>query len=125
MSAPAHTAAHGHGAHDGHDAHHDDGPVSHSTFKGYMTGFVLAVILTAIPFWLVYTHAMPPSRIMWIIAGAAVLQILVHLHFFLHINFTTTPKENLLAISFTAVLIFLMVGGSLWIMIDLHQRMAI
>jgi cytochrome o ubiquinol oxidase operon protein cyoD len=91
----------------------------------YLIGFVLAVILTAIPFWLVYSHTLPPSRIMWIIAGAAVLQILVHLHFFLHINFTTTPKENLMAIAFTAVLIFLMVGGSLWIMIDLHHRMAI
>ena len=30
----------------------------------YLIGFVLAVILTAIPFWLVYTHALPPSRIM-------------------------------------------------------------
>ncbi|MBI2735593.1 MAG: cytochrome o ubiquinol oxidase subunit IV [Rhodospirillales bacterium] len=91
----------------------------------YLIGFVLAVILTAIPFWLVYTHALPTSRIMWIIAVAAVLQVLVHLHFFLHVNFTTTPRENLLAIAFTAVLIFLMVGGSLWIMIDLHSRMAI
>ncbi len=91
----------------------------------YLIGFVLAVILTAIPFWLVYTHALPTSRIMWIIAVAAVMQVLVHLHFFLHVNFTTTPKENLLAIGFTAVLIFLMVGGSLWIMIDLHSRMAI
>ena len=91
----------------------------------YLIGFVLAVILTAIPFWLVYTHALPPSRIMWVIAGAAVLQILVHLHFFLHINFTTTPKENLIAIAFTAVLIFLMVGGSFWIMLDLHLRMAL
>ena len=72
-----------------------------------------------------HAHTLPPSRIMWIIAVAAVLQILVHLRFFLHVNFTTTPKENLLAVSFTAVLIFLMVGGSLWVMIDLHQRMAI
>ena len=86
---------------------------------------IAAVILTAIPFWLVYTHTLPPSRIMLIIAIAAVLQILVHLHFFLHINFTTTPKENLMAIAFTAVLIFLMVGGSLWIMVDLHYRMAL
>ena len=91
----------------------------------YLIGFVLAVILTVIPFYLVYTHALPPSRIMWIIAGAAVLQILVHLHFFLHINFTTTPKENLLALAFTAVLLFLMVGGSFWVMLDLHQRMAL
>jgi cytochrome o ubiquinol oxidase operon protein cyoD len=91
----------------------------------YLVGFVLAVILTAIPFWLVYSHALPPGRIMLVIAGAAVLQILVHLHFFLHIDFTTTPRENLLALAFTAVLIFLMVGGSFWIMIDLHSRMAL
>ena len=88
-------------------------------------GFVLAVVLTAIPFYLVDTHALPPSRIMCVIAVAAVLQILVHLRFFLHLNFTTTPKENLLALAFTAVLLFIMVGGSLWIMIDLHTRMAI
>ena len=91
----------------------------------YLIGFVLAVILTAIPFWLVYTHTLPPARIMLIIAIAAVLQILVHLHFFLHINFTTTPKENLLALAFTAVLLFLMVGGSFWVMLDLHQPMAL
>ena len=91
----------------------------------YLIGFVLAVLLTAIPFWLVYTHALPPQRTLLVIGIAAMLQVLVHLRFFLHINFTTTPKENLLAISFTAVLIFLMVGGSLWIMIDLHQRMAL
>ena len=93
--------------------------------RSYLVGFVLAVVLTAIPFYLVATHALPPSRLMIVIAVAAVLQILVHLRFFLHINFTTTPKENLLALAFTAVLLFLMVGGSLWIMIDLHSRMAI
>jgi cytochrome o ubiquinol oxidase subunit IV len=62
---------------------------------------------------------------MYVIAVAAVLQILVHLRFFLHMNFTTTPRENLLALAFTAVLLGIMVGGSLWIMIDLHTRMAI
>ena len=91
----------------------------------YLVGFMLAVVLTAIPFYLVATHALPPARIMSVIAAAAVLQILVHLRFFLHLNFTTTPKENLLAIAFTSVLLFLMVGGSLWIMIDLHFRMAL
>ena len=53
------------------------------------------------------------------------LQILVHLRFFLHLNFTTSPRENLFAIAFTAVLIFLMVGGSIWVMLDLHMRMAL
>ena len=93
--------------------------------RSYLVGFVLAVVLTAIPFYLVATHALPPSRIMLVIAVAAVLQILVHLRFFLHLSFTTTPRENLLAIAFTAVLLCIMVGGSLWIMIDLHSRMAL
>jgi len=91
----------------------------------YIVGFVLAVILTAIPFALVATHALAPSTTMLVIAVAAVLQILVHLRFFLHLDFISTPSENLLAIAFTAILLFLMVGGSFWIMIDLHTRMAI
>ena len=93
--------------------------------RTYLIGFVLAVVLTAIPFYVVITHALPPQRALMLIAGAALLQVLVHLRFFLHLNFTTTPRENLLAIVFTAVLIFIMVGGSFWIMFDLHSRMAI
>ena len=91
----------------------------------YLIGFVLAVILTAIPFYVVITHALPPSRTLLAIGVAAILQVLVHLRFFLHLNFTSTPKENLLAIVFAAVLIFIMVGGSFWIMFDLHTRMAV
>lgn len=91
----------------------------------YIVGFILAVVLTAIPFLLVANHSLPPSSLMVVIAVTAVLQILVHLRFFLHLNLATTPRENLLAIAFTAVLLAIMVGGSLWIMIDLHHRMAI
>ena len=91
--------------------------------KSYATGFVLAVILTAIPFALVATQALAPSVILSIVAVAALVQVLVHLRFFLHLNFTTTPKENILALVFTTLLIFIMVGGSFWIMFDLHQRM--
>ena len=92
--------------------------------RSYLVGFALAVILTAIPFALVAMHALPPSRLAIVIAVAAVLQVLVHLRFFLHLDLATTPRENLLAIAFTAILIFIMVGGSLWIMIDLHSRMS-
>jgi cytochrome o ubiquinol oxidase subunit IV len=96
----------------------------HGSFGSYLIGFVLAVILSAIPFYLVYTHALPAQQALLVIGAAAVLQILVHLRFFLHLNFTSTPRENLLAIAFTAILVFIMVGGSFWIMFDLHYRMA-
>ena len=52
-----------------------------------------------------------------------VWEVVVHLVFFLHLSRKSTPSEYLYFMAFAAVLIFLMVGGSLWIMFDLHHRM--
>ncbi|GAB5375866.1 MAG: cytochrome o ubiquinol oxidase subunit IV [Acuticoccus sp.] len=89
----------------------------------YLNGFALAVVLTAIPFIAVWTGAITGGAIYAVIAVCAVIQVVVHLVFFLHIDFKETPGENLFFLGFAAVLIFLMVGGTLWIMIDLHHRM--
>jgi cytochrome o ubiquinol oxidase operon protein cyoD len=91
----------------------------------YLTGFALALLLTAIPFGLVVFGSLPKTATMIAIAAAAIAQVLVHLRYFLHLDLTTTPRENLLAIAFAAVLILIMVGGSLWIMFDLHARMMV
>lgn len=91
--------------------------------KSYATGFVLAVVLTAIPFALVATRALPASTTLAVVAVLALVQVLVHLRYFLHLDLTRSPRENLLALSFTALLILIMIGGSMWIMFDLHQRM--
>lgn len=98
---------------------------SNARRSSYVTGFVLAVALTAVPFAVVYKHYMTAANALLVIAIAAVLQVLVHLRFFLHLRLAVTPRENLLAIAFTAVLLFLMLGGSFWIMFDLARRMAI
>jgi cytochrome o ubiquinol oxidase operon protein cyoD len=92
--------------------------------RPYLTGFALALILTAIPFALVAFNPLPKPTTLIIIGVAAAIQVLVHLRYFLHLDLTSTPRENLVAIVFTAILIVLMVGGSFWIMFDLHSRMA-
>jgi cytochrome o ubiquinol oxidase operon protein cyoD len=91
--------------------------------KSYLTGFSLALVLTAIPFALVAADPLPRSTALIIIGCAAILQVLVHLRWFLHLDLTSTPRENLFAILFTAVLVVIMVGGSFWIMLDLQHRM--
>ena len=93
--------------------------------RPYLIGLGLALILTAIPFALVATHALPRLTTLVIIAIAAVVQILVHLGCFLHIGFRRTPRENLIALAFAAVLIVFMIGGTLWIMYDLYHRMMV
>ena len=122
MSAPTDTAAHhGHGA---HDDHHDDGPVSHSTFKGYMTGFVLAVILTAIPFWLVMGKAFASTNTTsLIILGFAAVQIVVHMIYFLHMDTKVQGGWSMLALIFTVVLVVITLSGSIWVMYHLNTNM--
>lgn len=91
--------------------------------KNYLIGFVLALILTAIPFGVVWSGELPAEIALVIVAVSAIIQVIVHLIFFLHLDFKSTPVENLLALAFAALLIFVMVGGSLWIMFNLHERM--
>jgi cytochrome o ubiquinol oxidase operon protein cyoD len=113
---------HGHG----HDHDHDDdhGGASHSTFKGYMTGFVLAVILTVIPFWLVMGKVLPSSNITGlVILGIAAVQIVVHMVYFLHMNTSSEGGWSLLALVFTAVLLVIMLSGSIWVMYHLNNNM--
>ncbi|MEJ1167638.1 MULTISPECIES: cytochrome o ubiquinol oxidase subunit IV [Variovorax] len=126
----AHTntaAAHGHDAHHehhAHDDHHDDGPVSHSTFKGYMTGFVLAVILTAIPFWLVMGKVLVNTHTTsLIILGFAAVQIVVHMIYFLHMDAKSESGWNMLALIFTIVLVVITLAGSLWVMYHMNANM--
>ena len=122
----AHTETAGHGAH-GHDDHghgHDDGPVSHSTFKGYMTGFVLAVILTAIPFWLVMGKVFDkPGTTALVILAFAVVQIVVHMVYFLHMDAKSEGGWNMLSLMFTLVLVVITLAGSLWVMYHMNTNM--
>lgn len=88
-----------------------------------LIGFGLAVVLTALPFAAVAGQLVPRNATLWMIAIAAVVQILVHLHFFLGIGFTGPHRERLSSLIFACVLIFIMVGGTLWVMGNLYQRM--
>jgi cytochrome o ubiquinol oxidase operon protein cyoD len=91
--------------------------------RPYLTGFVYALVLTGIPFGLVVAGLLPRFTTLVVIAVLALVQVVVHLRYFLHIDLKSTPRENLLALAFAAVLICIMIGGSLWIMLDLNARM--
>jgi cytochrome o ubiquinol oxidase operon protein cyoD len=82
-------------------------------------------VLTIIPFALVMSGTAPRTLTIAGIFAAAVVQILVHLHYFLHLDASSEERWNVLAIVFTALIIFILVGGSLWIMFNLKYQMAL
>jgi len=58
-----------------------------------------------------------------IVAIFAVIQIVVHLIYFLHLDFSPQQRWNVTALAFSAVVIALLVGLSLWIMYSVHHNM--
>ena len=115
---------HGHDLH-GHDDHgHDDGGHAESTLKGYAIGFILSVILTAIPFWLVMTKAFDsPHTTSIVVLGFAAVQIVVHMVYFLHMNSRSEGGWNMLALIFTIVVVVITLSGSLWVMFHMNANM--
>jgi cytochrome o ubiquinol oxidase operon protein cyoD len=92
------------------------------SFKSYANGFLFSIVLTVIPFALVMSGAVSRSAALFGIFGAAVLQILVHLHFFLHLNRSSAARWNVMALLFTLLIMTLFVGGTIWIMYHLDYR---
>ncbi|WP_108662870.1 cytochrome o ubiquinol oxidase subunit IV [Acuticoccus kandeliae] len=118
MSTHAETDTH----HD--DAHHGDGDHRGGTLKDYVTGFVLSVILTAIPFWLVMTNALDDAALTAIIIMAfAAVQIVVHMVYFLHMNAKSDNGWTMMALIFTIVIVAIALIGSLWVMFHLNANM--
>ena len=64
---------------------------SESLQQPYLKGFVLALVLTGIPFGLVAAGLLPPFTTLVVIAILAVVQVVVHLRYFLHIDLKSTP----------------------------------
>ncbi|SQF96324.1 cytochrome C oxidase subunit IV [Paucimonas lemoignei] len=95
----------------------------HGSVKSYVIGFVLSVILTAIPFGLVMYPVMSKFATLVTILVLAVVQVLVHLHYFLHLDRSNAQRNNVFAFAFTALVIVLLVGLSLWIMFSIHTVM--
>jgi cytochrome o ubiquinol oxidase subunit IV len=113
--------------HDGHDhhGHHDhDDHADHGSLKSYAIGFLLSVLLTAIPFWLVMGKVFDKSSTTTlVILGFAAVQIVVHMIYFLHMNTKSEGGWSILALIFTVVLVVIVLSGSIWVMYHLNHNM--
>lgn len=119
---------------------------SHPAGKSsYFLGFVLALTLTVIAFIATALHLENLDKVpafarsiiaslasdgqasktsaLWLVTILAVAQLLVHLRFFLHLNLNPENHTKLAVISVTVVILFIVVGGTVWIMADVDRLM--
>jgi cytochrome o ubiquinol oxidase operon protein cyoD len=117
VAVDLHEQGHGHDDHDHHDEH------DHGSFKSYMIGFILSVILTVIPFGLVMTGVLPTQTTGLLIVAAAAVQMVVHMVYFLHMSPKSEGGWNMLALLFTIVVVVICLAGSIWVMYHLNTNM--
>ena len=101
-----------------------DAGAGRGSVAGYAAGFVLSMVLTVIPFWVVMHGVLPRAPALILIAGAAILQILVHLRYFLHLDASSRARWNALTFLLTVLIMVFFVGGTMWIMYHLHYLLA-
>lgn len=102
-----------------HDAHD-----SHGSYRSYIIGFVLSVLLTVIPFWLVLGDVeIGTGLAIGMIFGLGAVQIMVHVHYFLHVTVRAEQGWQAMSLIFTAVLLVIILAGSIWVMLHLHENM--
>jgi cytochrome o ubiquinol oxidase subunit IV len=89
----------------------------------YFIGLGLAALLTAFSFLLPGTHFVWGPGIPVALIVFAIAQMGVHLVFFLHITTGPDNTNNALALAFGVLIVFLVIGGSLWIMTNLNHNM--
>lgn len=96
---------------------------SHGSVKSYVIGLILSIVLTIIPFGMVMSGGFETMTVVVTISIMAILQVLVQLLMFMHLDFKTEEGWNAGSFIFTALILIILVGGSLWIMQNLHANM--
>ncbi len=91
-----------------------------NTFKLYVTGFVLSLFLTIVPFLLVMNNAFTAKNLVLAVVALGFAQFVVQVIFFLHLS---TKRWNMIILLFTIFVVVVVVGGSLWIMYNLKYNM--
>lgn len=109
-----------------------DSPKSSDTRQAtagtYIAGFTLSLGLTLAAFMVVWRQVDSEGQIfsesfllIWV-AALAIVQLITQLVFFLHLGRESKPRWNLSVLAFAALVVVILVFGSLWIMTSLRYR---
>ena len=90
----------------------------------YVIGLALALGLTAVSFWVASTSALWGPGVATGLVVLAIAQMGIHLVFFLHITSGPDNTNNVLALAFGVLIVFLVMVGTIWIMAHMNANMA-
>ena len=96
---------------------------SSASYLSYSVGLGLAIITTIASFMVAETNLLWAPGIPVGLIVLALAQIGIHLVFFLHLGSGPDSTNNILALAFGVLIVFLVIAGSVWIIAHLNSNM--
>jgi cytochrome o ubiquinol oxidase operon protein cyoD len=97
--------------------------VEYGTFKSYLIGFLVSVILVLGAYFITVTHLLSGLALDIGVSFMAVAQALVQLVLFFNLTREPKPRWNLVIFVFMVLIVLILVVGSIWIMHHLNYNM--
>jgi cytochrome o ubiquinol oxidase subunit IV len=94
-----------------------------ATVMSYIIGFMSAIVLTLLAYFIVTMELLSRNMVLWVIMGLAAVQLMVQLVFFLHLGRDKKSRWNVASFYFMLIVLLIIVIGSLWIMENLNYNM--
>jgi len=107
---------------------HSRQPNSSGSYAAYIAGFVISLSLTLAAYFLVKRHAdshhlvYSDTFLLIMVSALALTQLFAQLVFFLHLDRESKPWWNNTALAFAAIVVVILVAGSIWIMANLDYH---
>ncbi len=102
--------------------------INHTSYKSYFVGFFISIILTLASYYIVTEKFFGTCNTYIAITGLAVVQLLIQIIYFLHINSEGSdgkPRWNLISMIFSIAMVFIVVAGSAWVMYNMNANMIV
>ena len=96
-----------------------------SEVVAYVIGLALALLLTGVSFWVASTSVLWGPGVAVGLVVLAIAQMGIHLVFFLHITSGPDNTNNVLALAFGVLIVFLVMVGTIWIMAHMNANMGV
>lgn len=96
---------------------------NHGSMATYVVGFILSLIFSLIPYFLVVNKTLSGTALVATILGFGVIQMIIQIFFFLHLGRGPKPLYNVVFFVATVCMILVVVVASVFIMDHLHYNM--
>ena len=94
-----------------------------ATLKKYIIGFSSSLVITLCAYLLTRADMFSKPVMVGLLAALALTQFIIQLIYFLHVGKEFSPRLKQLVMFFMIIVVFILVGGSIWIMNSLNSRM--